>query len=137
MASCQKEESNFYIDPLLMDYFEEFSEEGLLRGVSVDFEAAEIETAFVDLDGAIAAQCSHSQESPNLLRLDFDVWNQYSEMERTFLIFHELGHCYLGRDHDDSKDSEGNCLSIMHSGSSICNNTFESNRATLLDELFK
>ena len=136
LASCEKEPVNFYIDPELQPYFDLFSEEASARGLTVDFEAASIETEFTDLEGNVPGQCAHSEASPNLLRIDPTIWNSYEEWEKEFLIFHELGHCYLGRSHDDAKDEAGNCKSIMHSSSSVCTNTFNSDRILLLDELF-
>ena len=56
---------------------------------------------------------------------------------KEFYIFHELGHCYLRRVHDDSKDKEGNCLSIMHSSVDACKFVYNGNtRSEYLDELF-
>jgi hypothetical protein len=45
--------------------------------------------------------------------IDRTYWFLASESERTWLIYHELGHCLLGRDHIDSLDSAGNPDSIM------------------------
>ena len=53
------------------------------------------------------------------------------------IVFHELGHCVLVRDHLDDADSEGNCLSMMHSGLGDCEFRYNgSTRNVYLDELF-
>lgn len=39
-------------------------------------------------------------------------WPRLSETSKKYLIYHEMGHCKLGREHDDSKQ-EGTPLSMM------------------------
>jgi hypothetical protein len=36
--------------------------------------------------------------------LDINYWNNSTNTTRTALLFHELAHCYCGRDHDYGKD---------------------------------
>jgi len=40
-------------------------------------------------------------------------WEYSSELEKTSLLFHELGHCVMDWDHDDSKDDSGCPTSFM------------------------
>lgn len=41
------------------------------------------------------------------------AWNSYSSVKQEILIFHELGHCALNREHDEEK-YKGFKLSLMH-----------------------
>ena len=42
------------------------------------------------------------------------AWNTYSTQQQEILIFHELGHCLLNRDHQDER-YQGFKISIMNS----------------------
>jgi hypothetical protein len=42
-------------------------------------------------------------------------WKFASPNARRWLVHHELGHCALGRDHDDRLRSGGDPISVMHS----------------------
>lgn len=54
--------------------------------------------------GDVVGECrSGLDEDGNLLRkirIDIKGWKEMNEFERHVLIFHELGHCHLGRTHD-------------------------------------
>lgn len=52
-------------------------------------------------------------ETPRRITINKYWWDGYDEYDREILIFHELGHCVLNRDHTDSYDSWGRPLSIM------------------------
>jgi len=48
-----------------------------------------------------------------------------------------LGHCVLNREHLDDADNQGNCVSIMTSGTGSCHINYTiATRKNLLDELF-
>ena len=145
MFSCTKENSenltveNYHIDEALAPYFERFVEEGNSRGLDIDLADKRIEGYLVNVEeDNVAGQCVYSSD-PNAIRtvnIDINYWNNASELEKEFVIFHELGHCYLERSHLDAQ-SNRSCTSIMHSGTSGCRfnyNTFT--RSTFLDELF-
>lgn len=41
-------------------------------------------------------------------------WKTLSEFSRKAIVYHELGHCALGRTHDNSLDEDGRATSIMN-----------------------
>lgn len=47
--------------------------------------------------------------------LDMDTWARLNDYGREILLFHELGHCVLGRPHDDRMRDDGCPKSIMKS----------------------
>jgi hypothetical protein len=138
-TGCHKEEKTTpFIDESLQVYFNRFVEEGSLRGVEVDFGQIEVE-GFLDntLQTTVSGQCQHDINQPDRVIINQSFWNRADAMKREFLVFHELGHCYLNRSHLDGKNSSGFCLSIMHSGANICQNAYsEDTRSYYLDELF-
>ena len=66
-----------------------------------------------DLEGSIVGQCSY-WDSGSEIFIETEYWNNVSEIQRTVLIFHELGHCALKRGHRDSSYL-GYKTSIMNS----------------------
>ena len=135
---CSKEElPSVQIEELLQPYFDAFAEAGAERGVLIDFSVTGIEGVFGDSDGLVSGQCQHRSEAPNRVLVDRDYWLSASTIQKEFLIFHELGHCYLLRSHDDTRNDRGECLSIMHSSATACRNRYSSTtREEYLDELF-
>ena len=84
----------------------------------------------------IVGQCWQNSEEAYIV-IDMEYWLNASTMDREFIVFHELGHCYLQREHLDVRDARGICTSIMSSGTSNCVRSYTTqNRNDLLDELF-
>ena len=127
-----------FVDERLQPFFQRFSDEADLRGVAVDLSTSNIE-AFVQtvFPNSVAGQCQRNTDRPSQIIIDVQSWNERNDTEKEFLIFHELGHCILDREHRDDTDNSGKCLSIMHSVEGICRNEYESQRKEYLDELFR
>ena len=138
VSSCEKEPLAVahYVDDAMAPYFEAFAFEGQLRGVVVNFKHAQIEGYLEDLDGT-SGQCQHFNDAPDRVVIDPDYWRRLNDLEREFIIFHELGHCFLDRSHLDLKNDDGTCTSMMHSSASACVNAYSAEtRDAYLDELF-
>lgn len=139
LTGCRQEETSaLYIDSSLREYFDRFAEEGNRRGLNIDFNTIRVE-GFISntLTAGINGQCQHDEDHPDRVLVNQAYWNRADAMEKEFLIFHELGHCYLKRSHLDTKDSSGTCTSIMHSGAHVCRNGYaKQTRDDYLDELF-
>lgn len=135
--ACQKDNDS-PIDEELLPYFNKFKAEAALRGYEVDYDAVGITASVTKIyDNSIVGQCIHNTETPNRIAISKTYWNQIDTGKREFLIFHELGHCILNRTHLDSKDANGNCISIMHSAEGVCIFLYNgSTRKEYLDELF-
>jgi len=58
-----------------------------------------------------ANSTKHDEQKIISVNADADCWNYDEELE--VLIFHELGHCYLGRIHDNRRLPNGDPRSIM------------------------
>jgi len=143
MAACSKESSEnlveeLFIDELLQPYFDTFVNEGITRGVTVDLEAMRIEGYIESIEeDNVLGQCQYNSTSPRRVIIDQAFWNSATTLQKEFVIFHELGHCYLSRSHDDEKNNNGTCKSMMQSGTTNCRfNYTQNSRATYLDELF-
>ena len=139
VPSCSKEEeqsTNF--DSSLQEYFKQFEHEASLRNIDVDLEASEISGTISDIEEHnVAGQCFFHSQSSNHIVIDQEFWNSASHLLREMVVFHELGHCYLGRGHKETQSNEGICLSIMRSGLNGCFDNYNTaTRDQYIDELF-
>lgn len=126
------------VDHRLWPYFERFESEGEQRGITINLNNLNIEGIIASInEDHIAGTCQFSGTNPRLVTIDSDFWNSSGDLFREFIVFHELGHCALRRDHDESASSSGVCLSIMRSGTTDCFDQYSTDtRAYYLDELF-
>lgn len=122
----------------LWPYFARFEAEALQRGIFVDLREAQITAEIEQIeDDGVAGKCRYSSHFPNHVTIDKAFWDSTSDLGREFVVFHELGHCDLGRDHRESTNADGTCKSLMRSGLNGCRDNYRSNtRAAYLDELF-
>ncbi len=135
--SCTKAD-HISIDPNLQEYYDLFIEEANKRSVTLSPEATNVTMHFTDIPSSqVLGQCRYNPKAPNNVEIDFHHWNTFDDETKEFVVFHELGHCILDRDHRDDIDSSGRCESIMHSYKGLCIfEYFGSNREGYLDELF-
>ena len=126
------------VEAELQPYFMRFESEGLDRGLLIDLSATGIIGVIQEIEEEnVAGQCSYSQHQPNLVRVDEEFWIGASDLSKEFIVFHELGHCFLGRDHLEDAYPNGRCLSIMRSGLGDCWDYYNSrSQEEYIDELF-
>ena len=126
------------VDPELQPYFLRFEEEAAERGLVVDLTASGIVGLIEEIDEQhVAGQCSFSRRNPNRVTVDASFWNRGSDLFREFIVFHELGHCFLFREHEESSFANGICTSIMRSGTGDCFDNYRfGTREVYVDELF-
>lgn len=138
ISSCSKEDL-VETDNELRPYFQLFADEAAERGIVVDYQAERIEGLLQDITiPDVLGQCFRNVDKPRKVIIDRATWNESDEARKRFLIFHELGHCFLDRGHTDDKIGD-ECVSIMHSNTQLCPD-FEltvANRKQYLDELFE
>jgi len=146
-SSCQKDisepEENTNIrfanvEPELWPYYSAFEKEASLRGFDYDLNAMNILGKIEEIhEQNVAGSCKFGRYIDNEVTIDQSFWNRSSNLFKEFVVFHELGHCVLLRDHDESADAQGRCLSIMRSGTGNCRDVYSlQNRGIYLDELF-
>ena len=135
MYSCTEEALEAERNIAFEQYFDRFEEEGLKRGVDVDLY--DIGARFEVTDQTAVGQCITLTSGYQELRIDESYWQEANEDKKEFLIFHELGHCFLKRNHLDDKTNGGLCFSMMTSGTGTCNILYnQDTREKYLDELF-
>lgn len=112
-----------------------------------DFDLSGVETAYMDdikIGDNIACGLGHSNYDGNgLRRIEISTssscgWENRSDIERENLFFHEIGHTFFNRSHDESRLCDGSPLSIMSAttnGWRIYTETQEEKRDYYISEL--
>lgn len=90
-------------------YVLEFFSEAQKHGLNLNMEHFDFSITFTELTGTDGS-CQYSNRA---MKLDSAAWRQNNAIYRRYLIFHELGHCILGRLHETTKTDCEECLSIM------------------------
>lgn len=126
------------VDVAFQFYFECFEVEGVLWGLYIQLVVEQIGVVF--LDELVVGQvglCIQYILGISIIEIRVMIWLVVGDLEWEYLIFYELGYCYLGRLYDDVKDIVGFCFSIMQSGDgSCCYNYWNVIWVVYLDELF-
>jgi hypothetical protein len=139
LGSCAKDDGpQFFVDSSLKPYFERFEDEAALRNLHLNLDSMMISGDIRVINSQnVIGQCGHTEAEPSVVIVDKFYWDAASDLEREFVIFHELGHCALFKGHNDITDGQGNCVSIMTSGTGTCIINYNAGtRKALLDELF-
>lgn len=69
---------------------------------------------FEKQDGNAVGMCLEWSNGTREIHIDPDYWNKVGEYGREELVFHELGHCALGLEHDNTLLDSGIPTSIMY-----------------------
>ncbi len=70
--------------------------DSVLRRISI-----KIEPLYVEGLPYVEGSCQVSERNDPVIVLNQDGWKAYGEFSREIVIFHELGHCILHREHDN------------------------------------
>lgn len=134
----QSVDVDFYIDSRLQVYFDRFKAEGALRDIDIDFVANRIDGYINNIrESGVAGQCETYENDVKAVVIDRAYWETIDDITKEFVVFHELGHCYLNRVHLDDANANGTCKSMMNSGGEFCAiNYREATRKQYIDELF-
>lgn len=122
-ARCPKKAN---VNPEFLPYVEKFFD---LQERYLGERGCHYSIKFKDLsDKGFAGLCYRGKE----IHIDPVSWARASETSREQLIFHELGHCVLRRDHSDSMDS------LMFRGGTgrVSNREYRENPTPFWEELF-
>lgn len=151
LLGCSKDEFEpvYNVPEEFQPIVESFLAEAQKRGYSIEISNMII-TYADDLDSKVCATCysnGNSENEQKIISINANqCWANYQQKE--VLIFHELGHCILNREHDDSSLPNGDPKSMMikdnirvyspcvylFGNTVVCDFTFK--REYYLDELF-
>lgn len=147
--SCKKDKFEPVTSAELSAYVDDFIAEGAKRGVSISKDKLEtfLTAKFSEERGENTCGLGwvnfNNQQTQRIEILNSEFcWDSRIAIERENLIFHELGHALLGRDHLNETFENGPVKSLMCSGTEgFCSNfgvyyDNEALRTYYLDELF-
>jgi hypothetical protein len=110
---------------------EKFEAEAALQGVPVHVGDLIIERG--PLDRGIGAECREQPgATPHIVVNEAD-WDKFSASYQESILFHELGHCVLGRGHVPTVEGRPPSLMVLSAPEA---DVYEQNRAFYLNELF-
>ncbi len=108
--------------------------------MEIDFSGYNVELSFGDLDTLQArGGCDDiSSFDDFVVTIDREVWETLRDVQKEYLIYHELGHCFLGRPHKTDLLELGEvCSSLMSPGGFCIRDVYDDRwREYYLDELF-
>jgi hypothetical protein len=137
ISGCSKEKTQVIPDEF-RSYVDMFFVEGNQRGLNINLDELDLIIQFGTLSGTTAGQCSFQS---NTVTIDQNKWDSMTEEKKVWLIFHELGHCILDRQHKNDITENGECISIMKGieNNFDCSLNYYSDKWWIyyLDELFE
>ncbi len=108
--SCQKEK--FQLVPNEFEpYVDEFFYQAQLRGHDLNKEDFDFSITLKDIEDPSASGLCYFDG--NRIVIDEPSWIRKNEQEKEHIIFHELGHCLLDRNHRKVKTTNNECYSYM------------------------
>ncbi|MFI5155468.1 MAG: hypothetical protein ACHQEM_04760 [Chitinophagales bacterium] len=151
-AGCMKHQSEttiYKVPEELSPFIDNFISEAAKRGYTIQKKNLIIEYTMGN-DGALCGSCNSTSLDPGLQKI-ITIYNVnpcwFNDQQLETLIFHELGHCILGRVHVMDTLPNGNPKSIMVPdnlslyspclypiGNQPCDNSYK--RPYYLNELF-
>lgn len=92
------------MDPALIPYAQEFEH-------VIGRDTSDATLIFMPLEPPVVGECEMETKT---VRIDPTFWKTAVEVQRQELIFHELGHCILNRDHNNAQFADHCPKSIMN-----------------------
>lgn len=131
LSGC-KDQTEYRIDPEFEPYVTQFTAEAALFGHNFNFEQTGLIIEFADLKDNKAGLCHF--EKPIRIEIDESYWKaigEYSggDLQREHLIFHEMGHGILDRDHENGFLPNGDWKSLMCGGDRVDGKSWNINYA--------
>lgn len=135
--SCQKD-SEYDVLPVFEKYVQRFIKDAAARGIVIDFSDTGLSIQFRD---AVSKESGGVCRGNHNIEIEKFFWDGLNELEKEGLIYHELGHCELGRPHRNDKLPNNEWASRMRGapipeGDNAVINYSGMRRQYYLDELF-
>ena len=118
-------------------------DDGLLQYVK-SFESyaassiGDISVYFSDIeDERLAGTCTLFDDGYAEIEIDRGWWSEMTKKQRTDLVFHELGHCFYGRNHKDVVFDEDGCPESFMYGEVMADWCLDRHFGDLMKEMFQ
>jgi hypothetical protein len=143
LSSC-KNSSEHRVGSEFTVYVQRFQDVATKHGKNLDLINGGLIVEFADLKDGVAGLCHY--EKPIRIEIDKTYWDAISkyadaDLMKENLLFHELGHGFLGRKHLNTLLENGDWKSIMCGGDKVNGRSWNINyhgarRTYYIDELF-
>lgn len=120
-----------WVDPELKPYLARFKEDAMLQRVTPNYNGLTIK--FVSQEGKDVGVC-YRRDLWNTIEIDPKAWFRFDALDREQLVYHELGHCALNREHCNYSNTWGP-VSMMGSVM-MFSYTYSDNHDYYITELF-
>jgi len=137
LTACSKDTS---IDDSLQPFYDRFIDEAKLRDIDFTKEDLLVDLRIGEIpdNPSFLGICNYFGPDLNQeVLINILFWELLSPIDKEKLVFHELGHCVLNRQHRNDKAANGFCMSIMNTNDGCFDNYSEDTREAYLDELFR
>ena len=132
LTSCSHKRAEIYINAELQPYVDSFLIHGVNLGRPVYISSLIADFGYTAEDDA--GTCYDDPVLP-IITIDKLYWETLNPSAKEILMYHELGHCVLGRGHNLTLDDTQAPVSIMYK-SLFSYKHYETNRLLFLTELF-
>lgn len=154
LSGCGKKYSQTYVSESLQPFVDKFVLSAKIRGVNLEIKDVIIKLGdandynpqvnkvgycIYDRSGS-GFEMFQDEDVSNLIIIDEKFWNRtdVNDIQRTELVFHELGHCILGRKHDTRLlNNKPESLMYPQLVSMSHFTLYRDNESYYFDELFK
>ena len=117
LSACEKE-SHIIIEAPFQEYVDIFFLEAEKRNIKISKN--NLEVVFQDHRSYCGlGDCSYQDSDIRRVEINPNCWELINATGKEILMFHELGHALLKRQHKNTKFPNGSFRSIMHNGSYI------------------
>jgi hypothetical protein len=103
---------------------------------SVTHFAAKSRVGYRYLDSMPAPRVAACAQMAGIIYISLEYWNKTSKSMHEQIVLHELGHCVLYLNHDDTRGSDGYTISIM-STYLVSDSVYKAKREMYLQSLNK
>lgn len=120
LSSCGRQEAveAFYSDPAFTPYVDSFQSDSIkLKGKTQDLNNLKVIFSVENelLSKGLAGFCMMDVYGKKTVKIEPIVWYRSGEIDRMAIVYHELGHCVLNRDHRNDLIPNGTAYaSIMN-----------------------
>jgi hypothetical protein len=127
------------IDPTLQPYLDSFVAAGNIQGnLTPDGLTMQFGVMPTNTGETLDGYCEWGPLGNNTVTISQDYFSQYDETKRTLLVWHELGHCVLGRGHNNTINPvTGYPESIMYYESTASAVEYKLDPTPYVSELFQ
>lgn len=117
LSSCTYD--HYHVIPEEVEpYVNEFFQDARKNGLEINLEDFNIDISFSQLVNA-SGECNFND---GIILIDSSAWSSFHPLQKRLIIYHELGHCILNRDHYDKTFFNGENVSYMRGTNNFSEN---------------